>query len=97
MTITRRKSYSDLAAVKRSRKNFVGGITRAREQLQPMQDLDPSDLNIRKIEKALNSISGAETGFYATLEDAQQFILEDEAQEEKQAEEDEASELFECL
>ena len=95
MTTTRRKSYSDLAAVKRSRKNFVGGITRAREQLQPMQDLDPSDLNIRKIEKALNSISGAETGFYATLEDAQQFILEDEAQEEKQAEEDEASELFE--
>ena len=34
------------------------------------------------------------SGFYATLEDAQQFIVDEEAQEERQAEEDDASELF---
>ena len=93
MATTRRKSYTDLAAVKRSRKNYVGGITRAKETLQTMLDLDPEDLNIRKIEGALNSITGAETG---NLDEAQAFISEDENQEEKQTEEDEATELFEA-
>ena len=96
MTATRRKSYIDLAAVKRSRKNYVGGITRAKETLQTMLDLDPSELNTRKIEGALTSITRAETGFYSNLDEAQAFIAEDEAQEEKQAEEDEATELFEA-
>ena len=59
-----------------------------------MQDLDPSDLNIRKIERALNSITGAEAGFFATLEEAQAFISDNEAPEDRQAEEDEANELF---
>ena len=94
MTTTRRKSYADLAAVKRSRKNFVGGVTRARETLQPMLDLDPSDLNVRKIERALTSITGAEAGFFTTIEEAQAFIADDDAPEEKQHEEDEASDLF---
>ena len=95
MTTTRRKSYIDLAAVKRSRKNYVGGVTRAKETLQTMSDLDPSELNHRKIEGALASITRAETGFYSNLDEAQAFIAEDLAQEERQAEEDEATEIFE--
>ena len=95
MTTTRRKSYIDLAAVKRSRKSYVGGVTRAKETLQTMSDLDPSELNHRKIEGALASITRAETGFYSNLDEAQAFIAEDVAQEKRQAEEDEATEIFE--
>ena len=88
---SRRKTYADLAAVKRSRKNFVGGVTRAKETLLSMIELDPSELNVRKIERALTSVTGAETGFFVTMEEAQAFIVEDEA---AQAEEDEASDIF---
>ena len=72
----------------------MGGITRAREKFQAMQDLDIKDINTRSIERILSSLTGTEAGFYGTIEDAQSFIADEETQEELQTEEDEASDSF---
>ena len=91
---TQRRTHTDLAAVKRSRRNFVGAITRARDKFIGMQDLNAEDINIRTIEQILSSLTVTETGFFGTLEDAQTFIADEEAQEDLQTEEDEANDSF---
>ena len=95
MATTRKRTYVDLASVKRSRKNYVGGITRARETLLSMVDLNPSALNLRKLTATVTAIDRSENGFYSTIDEAQTFIAEGEEQEDRQMEEDEATETFE--
>ena len=95
MATTRKKTYVDLASVKRSRKNYVGGITRARETLLSMVDLNPSALNLRKLTATVTAIDRSENRFYSTIDEAQTFIAEGEEQEDRQMEEDEATETFE--
>ena len=91
---SRRRTPTDLAAVKRSRSCFSGAITRAKDKFTAMKELDISALNTRSIDRILASMLGTETGFYGTMEDAQTFIAEEDSPEDLQAEEDEANESF---
>ena len=70
----RRRVPTDLAAARRSRSHFCGAVTRARDKFTIMKELDISDLNTRTIDRILSSLMGTETGFYSTIEDAQNLL-----------------------
>ena len=91
---SRRRPPPDLAAVKRSRSSFFGAITRAKDKFLLMKEYDIADINTKTVDRTLTSILGTETGFYGTIEDAQPFIAEEDAQDNLQREEDEANESF---
>ena len=92
--MSRRRTPTDLAAVKRSRSSFSGAITRAKDKFLAMKELDISAINTRTVDRILASMVGTETGFYGTIEDAQSFIADEDAQEDLQAEEDKANDNF---
>ena len=94
---SRRKTPTDLAAVKKSRSCYTGAITRASDKLKAMKSDEGAAIaviNTKDIDRILVSIVRTETGFLQTLEDAQEFVPEGEAEEPFQREEEAAMEAF---
>ena len=94
---SRRRPPADLAAVKKSRSSFTGAITRAFDKLKAIRSDDSASvnrINTKDIDRILVSIERTETGFLQTLEDAQDFTPEGEAEEPFQQEEETAMDNF---
>ena len=83
--------------VKKSRASFTGAITKALDKLKAIKaDLPPDILrvNTKEIDRILSSVGRTQTGFLQTLEDAQEFVPEDDTAQAFQQEEDDAMDTF---
>ena len=94
---TRRKTPTDLAAVKKSRSSYNGAITRAADKVKAMK-CDEAEtialINPASITKILSSIQRTEDGFLQTIEDAKEFTPEGEGEDAFYDDEDAAYETF---
>ena len=70
---SKRQPPADMKAVKRSRAAYTGVITKLIVKLTTMYKGEVSRYNTRQIERAVISITNAESGFQQTMEDAQDF------------------------
>ena len=94
---SRRRPPPDLATVKKSRASFTGAITKASDKLKAIKSTDLTEIitiNTKTIDRILTSVEHTETGFLQTLEDAQEFITEEDNAETLQLQEDTAAETF---
>ena len=94
---SRRKTPTDLAAVKKSRSGYTGALTRASDKLKAIQSDEVAAIaviNTKDVDRIIVSIERTETGFLQTLEDAQEFVPDGEAEEPFQREEEAAMEAF---
>ena len=92
--MSRRRAPTDLASARRSRSAFNGAITRAKEQLLNMRDLQINDYNLKTVDRLLSSIKNTKTRFFQNLEDTQPLIQEETNPEDLQMEEEEAGDSF---
>ena len=95
---SRRKTPADMAAIKKSRSSFTGACTRAIDKLKAYKSDDPaaiSTLNTCEIEKIITSIKKTEAGISNSLEDAQEFAPDGEAEDFFQQEEEAVRDAFE--
>ena len=84
----------DLQTLKRSRKSFTGAITKTRDKLLLMKDGDIGTYQTKSIDRILTSVTHTEEGFLQTIDDAQDFLTEEEESSALQKEEDEAMDNF---
>ena len=81
----RRRTPTDLAAVKKSRGGFTGAVTKAIDKLQGIRSDEPEEvqaINTKDVDRILASLIKTETGFLLTMEDALHFTPTDEEEEE---------------
>ena len=91
---SRRRPPPDLPTLRRSRSSLTGAITKAKDKLHNMKELDVADYNVKSIERIPASVSHTEKGFLQTMEEAREFITIEETADTLQTEEDEALENF---
>ena len=96
--MSRRKVPTCMADVRKSRACYTGAITKATAQADNMPHScveEIADVNLKEVDKLLNSLKRTETNFTATLDEAQEFSPEGEADDAFQEEEETVFEHFE--
>ena len=98
----RRKKPVDMSGVKRSRASHTGAVTRIWDKLKAMACDQPEEVQLLKtsdIKTYLKTLNKTEAGFNSSLDEAQEFAPEDEAEDTafQQEEEDAADAFFESI
>ena len=94
---TRRRTFTDYAALKRSRTGYQGNITKVADKLAELALEDISTVTTRAIDKLTSSLTQSEVGFNHTIELAPELIEKEEASDELLDEEDAAVESFHVI
>ena len=88
-----------MASVKKSRACLTGAITRSLDKLKAIKSDEPAEIlliNSKDVDRILSSLTKTETNFLLTMEDAQNFVPEDDAEEDFQLEEELVLETFQA-
>ena len=88
----------DMAAVRKSRSGYTGALTRVMDKLKLIKFDDVAAIttvNVDDIGRHLNSIERTERNFMQTLDEAQEFVPEGEAEDTFQEEEADVADSFE--
>ena len=94
---SRRTPPADMAAVKRSRSSLVGAVTKINDKVKAMKSDEAAEvrlINPKDLARYLTSLEKTEAGFSQSLDDAQDFAPEGEAEDAFQDEEQIASDNF---
>ncbi len=86
-----------MAAVKRSRSSLVGAVTKINDKVKAMKSDEAAEvrlINPKDLARYLTSLEKTEAGFSQSLDDAQDFAPEGEAEDAFQDEEQIASDNF---
>ena len=87
-----------MASVKKSRACLTGVVTRTLDKLKAIKSDEPAEIrliNSKDIDRVLSSLTKRETNFLQSMEDAQNFVPEDDGEEDFLLEEQLAIEAFE--